>query len=171
MRITIANTYKRFSEDVRQLNPELFGELGIDVAKQSDSGAAMALFNDVLKADKSDRGNKYGARRVNAEGRIFDSRAEYRHWLILRAQEEVGEITGLIHQCKIILLDGFAYRGQKVQQISYKADFTFVKDGVCHIQDLKSVATTKTEAFRIRWRLLLWMYKDRDDVVCEIILS
>lgn len=157
MKYSMTDLNKRFSPDIRELNPELFEPLEID----------KKLFAD----DTKKRGNKYGARKVVADGRVFDSQAEYHHWLVLKSQEEAGEITDLIHQYKIILLESFVYQGEKIRQITYSADFTFVKDGVYHIQDLKSIPTSKTESFRIRWRLLQWYYRERDDVVCEIIIS
>lgn len=167
----MADVFKHFSDEIRLLNPDLFKEIGIDIARSGSDQAAVTLFALNSAVQEKARGNKYGAKRVKDDGKTFDSQAEYRHWLVLRARKEAGEITDLIHQCKIILLEGFTYQGQKVKQISYTADFVFMENGICHIQDLKSVITAKTESFRIRWRLLQWMYRERDDVVCEIILS
>lgn len=170
MRITMADLHKNFSADIKQLNPELFGELGIKVKPREaiDHGAVLKELNDALKADKSDRGNKYGARKTVIDGRTFDSKAEAARYLVLRAEQDLGVITGLICQCKIILLEGFTYQSAKVQPITYRADFVYVKDGITYVEDVKSVATAKTEAFRIRWRLLQWMYREREDVKCIV---
>lgn len=170
MKVSIADLYKNFSNDIKQLNPELFGDLGIATAPRGTTGhgAALRELNDALKADKSDRGNKYGARKTVIDGQTFDSKAEANRYIVLKAQADEGSITGLICQCKIILLEGFTYQGQKVQPITYRADFAYVKDGITYVEDVKSVATAKTEAFRIRWRLLQWMYREREDVKCIV---
>lgn len=150
---SVAEAYKNFSDDVKQLNPELFGPLSIDAHRQLD------------EALRSKRANKYGARKTVVDGKKFDSAKESRRYLELKTQEDAGEITGLILQGEIILLEGFTYQGQKVRSIRYTADFVYCKDGKTYIEDTKSEITAKTEAFRIRWRLLQWMYRDQEDVV------
>lgn len=153
----MADIHKKFSADVRELNPELFGPLGIEAHRTLD---------DALRPK---RGNKYGAKRIEVDGKKFDSQAEYRRYLVLRNQEEAGEISSLILQCEICLLEGFTFQGEKVRPIRYTCDFCYVKNGITYVEDVKSEATKKSEAFRIRWRLLLWLYKDIPDVRCVIV--
>lgn len=150
---SMAEVYKNLSDDVKQLNPELFGPLGIDAHRQLD------------EALRPKRGNKYGARKTKVDGHTFDSAKESRRYLELKRQQDAGEIADLILQCEIILLEGFTYQEQKVKSIKYTADFVYVKEGKTYIEDVKSVATSRTEAFRIRWRLLQWMYKDMPEVI------
>lgn len=149
----MADIHKKFSADVRELNPELFGPLSIEAHRTLD------------EALRPKRGNKYGAKRIEVDGKKFDSQAEYRRYLVLKNQEEAGEISSLILQCEICLLEGFTFQGEKVRPIRYTADFVYRKSNKTVVEDVKSVATAKTEAFRIRWRLLQWYYKDVPDVV------
>lgn len=153
---------KHFSLDVLQLNDDVFGPAETRLPQE---------LREQLGKLSVPRANKYGAKKKEVDGHVFDSQKEAARYLVLKAQEEAGEISDLILQHEIMLQAGFVYRGEKVQPITYSADFAFVENGILHIQDLKSVATAKTEAFRIRWRLLQWHFKDRDDVICEITLS
>lgn len=163
---SIAQAYKNFSDDVRSLNADLLVHLGLDVANIKDK-AAIAQFQEALAPPK--RGNKYGAKKTEVDGKKFDSQKEAARYLALKAQEEAGEISSLILQCEIQLMPGFTYKGEKVRPIRYTCDFCYAKNGVTYIEDVKSEATKKSEAFRIRWRLLLWYYKDVPDVQCIIV--
>lgn len=153
----MADVHKRFSDDIKQLNPELFGPLSIEAHRTLD------------EALRPKRGNKYGARKTEVDGKKFDSQKEANRYLVLKAQEEAGEISSLILQCEIQLMPGFTFQGEKVRPIRYTCDFCYAKNGVTYIEDVKSEATKKSEAFRIRWRLLLWYYKDVPDVQCIIV--
>lgn len=149
----MADVHKRFSDDIKQLNPELFGPLSIEAHRTLD------------EALRPKRGNKYGARKTEVDGKKFDSQKEANRYLVLKAQEEAGEISDLILQYEIMLQAGFVYRGEKVQPIRYTCDFCYVKDGKKIFEDVKSRATSRTADFRIRWRLLQGLFRDADDIV------
>lgn len=150
---SMAELFKGLSDDVKSLNPDLFGDFGITTHTQ--------LVEDL----KPGRRNKYGNHKIEVDGRTFDSKKEANRYLTLRNQERAGIICGLILQCEIILVEGFTFQGKKVQAIKYTADFVYGKDGKTVVEDVKSIATSKTTDFRIRWRLLQHLYKDRDDVI------
>lgn len=160
---SMAEAYKNFSDDVKNLNSDLLVHLGIDMAKKGSDKTAITEFKEALAPPK--RGNKYGARKTEVDGHIFDSQKEANRYLVLKAQEEAGEISNLILQCEICLLEGFTFQGEKVRPIRYTADFVYRKSNKTVVEDVKSVTTAKTEAFRIRWRLLQWYYRDIPDVV------
>ena len=153
----MAEIFKEMSEDVKALNQDLFGGLGI------------ISHGQLSHALKAPRANKYGAHKSEVDGIIFDSKKEANRYITLRNQQAAGIISGLILQCEIILVEGFTFQGKKVQAIKYTADFVYVKDGKTVVEDVKSVATAKTEAFRIRWRLLQWLYREREDVVLLLV--
>lgn len=150
---SMAAVFKNFSDDVKELNAELFEPLGIGAHKQLD------------EALQPKRGNKYGARKVVMDGHTFDSAKEARRYQALKAQEEAGDISELTLQFEIMLLPGFVYKGEKVQPIRYTCDFAYLKDGKSVYEDVKSKATSRTTDFRIRWRLLQWQFRDDEDVV------
>lgn len=155
-RPSMSDLRKHFSPDIVALNPELFGA---EVASARP---------EEIAARPVTRANKYGAKKVTIGTEVFDSRAEARRWLDLREQERHGEISELMRQCRIVLLEGFVYQGNKVQPITYTADFVYWQGGVKIIEDLKSSATARTEAFRLRWRLLQWHFKDDPTVKCVV---
>lgn len=146
---------RHFSDEVIRLNPELFGA---EVSARLEGTATRPVA----------RTNKYGAKKVTIGTETFDSKAEARRWLDLREQERRGEIQELMRQCRIVLLEGFTYQGEKVQSITYTADFVYWQGGIKIIEDLKSSITAKTQAFRLRWRLLQWHYKDDPAVKCVV---
>lgn len=90
--------------------------------------------------------NKYGARRVNADGHHFDSRKEYREYLILKAREAAGEISGLRLHVRFALFDpGENCRGELIQ--IYRCDYVYRENGKLVVADAKGEATRK----RLDW--------------------
>lgn len=160
---SLADLQKHFSEEVKELNPELFG--GTAIVKQEGLSTLIDAKGQVV-AQK--RGNKYGARKTAIGNLVFDSRAEANRYLALRALEEAGQISGLLLQVRIVIIPSFVYLGEKVHEISYTADFVYLEGGKTVIEDCKSIATAKTQAFRLRWRLVQWHYHHRDDVICRV---
>lgn len=159
MRISMTDLQRQFSEDVKQLNPELFSG-----APARSVTVERTLGNDGKEGRP--RGNKYGAQKVKIGDRTFDSKAEARRYLDLHAQAQAGTIQDLQCQVRFQLLPAFAYLGKTERAVHYTADFVYRKEGVTVIEDVKSSATARTEAFRLRWRLLLYQFRDRQDVIC-----
>lgn len=156
----MANSYKRFSEDVQRLNPELFGPQLITSHAELNAAVAMDA--------KEERRSKFGNKKTKVGDITFDSKAEANRYLALKAQEDAGEIAGLMTQVRINILQGFTYKGEKVRAIWYTADFVWMVGKVCYVEDVKSGPTAKTKDFRLRWRLLQYLYRDRDDVVLQL---
>lgn len=139
---------KYCSEEVVRLNPDLFAA-------------------DAPKPEA--KRNKYGATKTNFEGIVFDSAKEARRYSELRVLQMGMEIADLRTQVQYILQDAIVDgAGKKQRPITYTADFVYVQDGVTIIEDCKSVATARTESFRVRWRLLLNRFKDDPSVQCVI---
>ena len=90
--------------------------------------------------------NKYGARRVNADGYHFGSRKEYREYLILKARQGQGQISGLRVHVKFALFDpGENCRGELFQ--IYTCDYVYRENGKLVVADAKGEATRK----RLEW--------------------
>jgi ethanolamine ammonia-lyase small subunit len=81
------------------------------------------------------------AKRVTIDGINFDSKAEARRWVYLRDLEQKGEISNLKRQVPIVLCgrDGpiLTPTGRKM---TYRADFTYIKDGETVVEDVKGFA-------------------------------
>lgn len=94
--------------------------------------------------------SKYGARKVELDGMIFDSKQEARDWSELKIRERAGEIRNLRRQVV------FKCEWNGVQICKYIADFAFEekRDGEWH----PVVADTKgfeTALFRIKAKIML----------------
>ncbi|MBB6672610.1 DUF1064 domain-containing protein [Cohnella nanjingensis] len=94
------------------------------------------------------RTSKYGARHVIADGRRFDSRAEYRYYEQLKLRLRAKDIASFECQVRYTILDPYKHptTGRKVQGIVYVADFVVTHlDGSHEVIDVKGV---RTEAYR-----------------------
>lgn len=146
---------KHMSPDVLALNPELSGQ------KVED--------DDVAKR------NKFNAVKTNVDGITFDSKKESSRYIILKGMEERKLISKLVLQPKFMLQEKFVTpQGQKVRAITYKADFSyFVTDeyGVTTevVEDIKGGKATQTQEFRLKWKMLLYAYRDKPSYEFKII--
>ena len=97
--------------------------------------------------------NKYGAKKITdpITGFKFDSKKEYNRWCELRLLERAGRISDLDRQVKYELIPKQV--GERV--CSYVADFVYKVDGKEVVEDSKGV---KTEAYRIKKKLMLWIH-------------
>ena len=95
--------------------------------------------------------SKWGNQKITHEGEKFDSKKELARWLFLKEAEGRGEIEDLKRQVKFELLPPVreeyvvhlktkdVIKTRVVQQaIFYRCDFTYIKDGVTIIEDVKS---------------------------------
>lgn len=91
------------------------------------------------------RGNKYGAKRTEYRGKMYDSRKEANRAAELRLLEQAGEIAGFAEQVPFLLAGG----------IVYKADFVVLElDGRYRIEDTKGGEATKTPGYRMKKKLM-----------------
>lgn len=104
--------------------------------------------------------NKYGARKLTApDGQVFDSVKEYHQWGCLKLLERAGKISDLKRQVKYVLIPAQKDQTGRVveREISYIADFEYVdlERGVKVVEDVKGY---KTEVYRIKKKLMLWVH-------------
>jgi hypothetical protein len=82
--------------------------------------------------------NKYGAQKVTTEGTEFDSLFESQVYQERLLQEQAGEISGLELQKTFVLQEAFRDRaGNWHRAITWRADFTYVENGVKTAEDAK----------------------------------
>lgn len=149
---------KNASLDVIALNPEL--------GRAITRAEALKISVETLhKAEGERKPNKYGAIATERDGIRFDSRKEAQRYAALCQLERAGIITNLRRQVAYELQPAFETReGERVRAITYIGDFEYMKDGFLMIEDTKSIATRKNAAFRIKWRLLQYKYRDQEFV-------
>lgn len=103
------------------------------------------------------RRNKYGAQAVEVDHHRFDSKAEARRYLQLKAMQQAGEISGLELQVEFDLVPALDVAGRKEKPVRYVADFRYQKGGETVVEDTKS-APTKTKEYTIKRKLMLWLH-------------
>ncbi len=107
---------------------------------------------------KSEPVSKFRNVTVTADGRKFDSKAEYAHYLKLKAELEAGDISRLSLQPKFVLQESFRYQGKTERAITYIADFMYEQDGKTIVCDVKG---KRTDVYKMKRKLFLKRYGDK----------
>lgn len=98
--------------------------------------------------------SKYGAKRIEYDGIMFDSKLELSFYMKLR---ENG-ITILERQTKFILQESFRIEKELIREIAYKADFLIEWCGKKYYIDSKGMETPE---FKIKHKM--WLSKFRHE--------
>ncbi len=102
--------------------------------------------------------NKYRNKKCSFGGHNFDSKKERDHYIYLLSEKQAGKIKDLELQPSYLLQDGFKdNQGKKHQPIQYIADFTYSKDGITYVIDVKGMLTTD---YRIKKKLFLYIWRN-----------
>ena len=120
--------------------------------------------------------NKYLNTKTTAGGKKFDSLHERNRWNELNLLQRAGKISGLQRQVKFVLIptqyekyERYSTKtGKRLKdglrvvekEVSYWADFVYMKDGEKVVEDTKSKAT-KTKDYIIKRKLMLWVHNIR----------
>lgn len=128
------------------------------------------LFAGEAKARK----NKYNAHATMLDGRRFDSKSEAHRYQELQMLVQAGHIRDLVLQQEYVLVPDFVdNEGKKRGKVSYVADFTYfdLRTGKTVIEDAKSIATARNATFRVKWRMMQYLFRERDDVTLLVNMS
>ena len=101
--------------------------------------------------------SKYGNKKTEAGGFMFDSKAEAKRWAELSLMMKAGAISYLMLQPVYKLVSSVKFEGDKRAKpaLRYQADFAYVENGEPVIEDVKGV---ETDVFRIKRHLMKWRY-------------
>lgn len=101
---------------------------------------------------------KYNNRKVEYDGKRFDSAAERDHYIVLRLRQQAGEILNLRCQPKYELQSGLRRRhGGGRRAINYLPDFDYYENGQLVAVDVKGA---RTAVFNIKEKLFREKYPD-----------
>ena len=103
--------------------------------------------------------NKYGAKKVEIDGHIFDSRLEGRYYEHLLYLMNDGVVESFEMKKSYTLLDKFPHpkTGKTVRAIKYTPDFEVIyADGHVEVVDTKGV---KTRDFIMRCKMFMFRYQ------------
>lgn len=91
---------------------------------------------------------KYGNRKTEIDGFVFDSKKEALRYLDLREEQRAGVISELRRQVAFPLVVNGDVIGE------YVADFTYWLHGKLRVEDVKSKATRKLPLYRLKVKLM-----------------
>ena len=105
------------------------------------------------------RKSKYGARKTELDGMVFDSNHEARRYAYLKTLERAGEISGLERQVKYILVPAQAGEDGKIVEraVIYMADFVYrdAHSGEKVVEDAKGM---RTRDYIIKRKLMRYVH-------------
>lgn len=119
------------------------------------------------------KGSKYNNKKVEYDGLKFDSKKEMQRYIVLKKAEEDGLISDLKLQPKYELIPAvkemvtkqLKTKTKEVERtiqlpITYSADFSYYKDGVYVVEDVKASPNFASldKAFLIKEKLFRWKY-------------
>lgn len=103
--------------------------------------------------------SKYGNRKTEVDGIVFDSAAEARRWRELRLLERAGRISGLRRQVPYVFLvhtTGTSPEcGEDKRQMRYVADFVYFEGSREVVEDVKGYRTAE---YKRKRRLMQKIY-------------
>lgn len=104
---------------------------------------------------KQIRNNKYGNRKIEIDGIVFDSKKEAKRYVDLKMLQKAHVINDLQLQVSFELQPKFKDEdGHIVKPITYIADFVYWKDGKRIIEDVKSDATKRDAVYRLKKKMM-----------------
>lgn len=95
----------------------------------------------------------------------FDSEKEYSRYQQLKLLEKQGKIFFLNRQVPFVIQEPCVRNDEKLNQITYKADFTYEMNGIRYVEDVKgydevSSKYITTKDFKLKWKLLKYKYPE-----------
>ena len=101
--------------------------------------------------------SKYGNRKTEVDGILFDSKHEAHRWIELKYMERAGLIRDLQRQVPFELIPVIRNQAGKVVERAskYVADFTYYEKDKLVVEDAKGI---KTDVYKLKKKILLWRY-------------
>lgn len=95
--------------------------------------------------------SKYGNKKIVVDGITFDSKLEAKRWGELKLLERAGEIRDLSRQPRYPI----EVKGHHIGV--YYGDFSYIDGPIRVCEDVKS-PPTKTDLWRLKWKLVMALY-------------
>jgi ribosomal protein S24E len=114
----------------------------------------------------SQQKTKYGSKKVEIDGHVFDSKIEARYYEQLKWLQEHNQILFFRLQPRYLLQEAFRKNGKTFRKIEYIADFEVHHlDGSIEVIDVKGM---ETEAFKIKRKLFEKKYPHKLSLVTYV---
>lgn len=102
---------------------------------------------------------KYGNRKVERDGIVFDSVKECQRYCELKLMQRAGLISDLRTQVRFELIPTQVFEFPdgvvKERAVTYKADFVYKQDGQTVVEDTKGM---RTKEYIIKRKLMLYIH-------------
>ena len=100
---------------------------------------------------------KYGNKKTEFGGLMFDSKAEVRRWVELSLLVRAGKIGRVELHPVYVLAPSVKFIGaaRAKPELRYSADFAYTENGKMIVEDVKGV---ETDVFRIKRHLMKWLH-------------
>ena len=98
---------------------------------------------------------KYGNRKTEIDGIVFDSKKEASRFLDLKLLESGGAIQNLRRQVKYELIPSQRISGKTERGVSYIADFVYDLEGKTIVEDVKGM---KTDVYKLKRKLMKYIH-------------
>lgn len=121
---------------------------------------------------------KYGNKKVEYQGKLFDSKREMQRYIVLKEAEEKGLISDLRTQITFELIPSITeeyvehlktkdkIKTRVLQRaVTYKADFVYVKNGEEIVEDVKVAKGLIPKEFVLKEKIFFWKYGKRIQLV------
>lgn len=126
--------------------------MGIDISALGPD-ARRQVMKQISEA-RLKKGSKYHNEKTVVNGIRFDSRKEANRYIVLKSELASGAISDLKLQPQFTIQESYkTAEGKRVQAIRYVADFSYTRDGVFIVEDVKSEAT-KTRVYGLKKKLV-----------------
>lgn len=96
--------------------------------------------------------SKFGNKKTEVAGIVFDSKAEARRYSHLCMLERTGQISELRLQVPFVLAPAVRLGGRGRPAIKYVADFVYLQDGQQVVEDVKGMLTP---VYRLKRHLMM----------------
>lgn len=132
--------------------PEKYRRIALEQLRRQEKPRAR------IAEDPPKKKSKYNAVKDERGEIRFDSRIEARRYDALVVMLRCGEIEDLRVQPEFTLTEAYTKpSGERVRAMRYRADFSYRKNGVLIVEDVKSAAT-KTQLYRNKRKLMYEKY-------------
>lgn len=121
---------------------------------------------------------KYGNKKVEHQGQLFDSKREMQRYVVLKEAEGKGLISDLRTQVTFELIPAITeeyvehlktkdkIKTRVLQRaVTYKADFVYIKDGEEIVEDVKISKALIPKEFALKEKIFFWKYGKRIQLV------
>lgn len=130
----------------------------VEINKRNRKSKATSNIALNKKNFKNDSRAKYGNKKIEYNGIVYDSKKEFNRAMELEQLQKLGLISNLQRQKKYVLQPSFKFMNKTIREIAYIADFVYEENGDVIVEDVKSPITRKNPVYLIKKKMLMYVH-------------